>query len=50
LPTTIGIRAGELFIPKNSHRLVFGERRVVAFFLEIDVMVAVGAFENDSIS
>jgi hypothetical protein len=49
MPTTIGIRARKLFIPKNSHRLIFGERRVVALLLEVDVVTAVGAFENDTI-
>jgi hypothetical protein len=33
MPAAVGIRAGEIFVPEYSHRLVFRERRVIAFLL-----------------
>ena len=50
VPTTVGIRAGEVFVCKHFHRFSFRQRRVTAFLLEVDLVRAVGTFEDDSIS
>jgi hypothetical protein len=50
MPPAVGIRTGKILVSKYSHRLIFRERHVIAFSLEVNIVTAVGALENNSIS
>jgi hypothetical protein len=48
-PTAPRAFAGDLFLAKDFHRIIFRERRFGTFSLKIDIVPAFGACEHDSV-
>ena len=49
MPSAIGIGANEFLVTEYFHGLGFGKRGAAAFFLEVDVVVTLGTFKDDSV-
>jgi hypothetical protein len=49
MPATSRIIAGNMLFAEDFHRLVFGQRRLGALPLQIDIVAILGARKNNSV-